>query len=340
MTNSFLSIPNMALFLSTFLVTYFFTLLAKNNFHKLGFVDIPNSRSNHKIPVALGGGMVVVPIIILGGYFYKVNFSLLGYLVTTILFFISLLDDIKNINALLRLALHMSCIFFYVHNYFAERIEELFPFLNNIVVYTMYAFTVITITWFINGFNFMDGIDGITSIQVLHIIISLIILEIFMLNNLEKFYFIILGTMLGFLIFNWHPAKIFLGDSGSIPLGFLMACLLLEFSLKGYWASALILIMYYLFDTTITLFKRIIKGRKFWKSHNEHFYQLVVKSGKSHREVCFFVILISVGLFFLSFLCAYYGYEFLFIFIAAVWCLSFICYFSKLKKIITVQRKI
>ena len=150
MTNSFLSIPNMALFLTTFLATYFFTLLAKNNFHKLGFVDIPNSRSNHKIPVSLGGGMVVVPIIILGGYFYKVNFSLLGYLVTTILFFISLLDDIKNINALLRLALHMCCIFFYVHNYFAERIEELFPFLNNIVVYTMYAFTVITITWFIN----------------------------------------------------------------------------------------------------------------------------------------------------------------------------------------------
>ena len=337
MTNSFLSIPNMALFLTTFLATYFFTLLAKNNFHKLGFVDIPNSRSNHKIPVSLGGGMVVVPIIILGGYFYKVNFSLLGYLVTTILFFISLLDDIKNINALLRLALHMCCIFFYVHNYLAERIEDLFPFLNNIVVYTMYAVTVISITWFINGFNFMDGIDGITSIQVLHIIISLTILEIFILNNIENFYFIILGTMLGFLIFNWHPAKIFLGDSGSIPLGFLMAYLLLEFSLKGYWASALILTMYYFFDTTITLFKRIIKGRKFWKSHNEHFYQTFVKSGKSHREVCFFIILISVGLFFLSFLCAYYGYELLFIFIAAVWCLSFIYYFSKFKKIITAQ---
>ena len=71
-----------------------------------------------------------------------------------------------------------------------------------------------------------------------------------------------MGTISGFLVYNWHPAKIFLGDSGSIPLGFLMLYFLVDFAIIGYWVAALILPMYYLLDTSITLFSRVYKERE------------------------------------------------------------------------------
>ena len=91
--------------------------------------------------------------------------------------------------------------------------------------------------------------------------------------------------------------------------------------------------MYYLLDTTITLFKRIKKGSRFWQSHNEHFYQIVLKQFQSHSKVCFIILIISIGLFIMALLTALYGNEMLFIFTAVVWCLSFIHYFSKSKSI-------
>lgn len=104
------------------------------------------------------------------------------------------------------------------------------------------------------------------------------------------------ATVLGFLWWNRPPAQIFLGDVGSITIGFLLGWLLLQVALSGYWASALILPLYYLTDATITLVKRGLRGEKVWQAHREHFYQHAVQSGKTHGAVSFAIFLANLCL--------------------------------------------
>ena len=127
----------------------------------------------------------------------------------------------------------------------------------------IYFVLILTLTGFINAFNFMDGIDGITSVQVIFLTCSLLFFNIFLDLGHNILFYCLLGTISGFLVYNWHPAKIFLGDSGSIPLGFLMLYSLIDFAIVGYWVAALILPMYYLLDTSITLFIEFTKERSF-----------------------------------------------------------------------------
>jgi UDP-N-acetylmuramyl pentapeptide phosphotransferase/UDP-N-acetylglucosamine-1-phosphate transferase len=93
------------------------------------------------------------------------------------------------------------------------------------------------------------------------------------------------GTALGFLVWNWYPARLFLGDVGSVPLGFALGWLLLQAAVAGYWAAALILPLYYLADATITLTRRALRGAKIWQAHREHFYQQAVAQGRDHGAV-------------------------------------------------------
>ncbi|MDH3702467.1 MAG: glycosyl transferase, partial [Alphaproteobacteria bacterium] len=101
---------------------------------------------------------------------------------------------------------------------------------------------------------------------------------------------------LGFLRFNWHPARIFLGDVGSVPLGYLLGWLLLQAAAAGYWAPALILPLYYLADATITLLRRAARREKVWQAHREHFYQRAVQNGRSHARVSLAVLAANVVL--------------------------------------------
>ena len=83
----------------------------------------------------------------------------------------------------------------------------------------------------------------------------------------------------GYLFWNWHPAKVFMGDAGAIPLGFLLGWLMLDLALSGYWAAALILPLYFAADATFTLIRRGLRGEKPWQAHREHFYQRAVLGG-------------------------------------------------------------
>ena len=91
---------------------------------------------------------------------------------------------------------------------------------------------------------------------------------------------------LGFLFWNWAPAKVFLGDVGSVPLGFLLGWLLVSLASKGYWVQALILPAYYIADSTLTLAMRGMLKKKLWEPHRDHFYQQAVKKGLGHAHVC------------------------------------------------------
>ncbi len=95
----------------------------------------------------------------------------------------------------------------------------------------------------------------------------------------------IAAAAIGFLVWNWAPARIFLGDVGSVPLGYLLGFLLLDQAARGQWKVALILPLYFLADATITLLRRLLRGERVWQAHREHFYQRAVQRGLGHATV-------------------------------------------------------
>ena len=142
--------------------------------------------------------------------------------------------------------------------------------------------------WFINLYNFMDGIDGITGTET--IVIGIGIALTAALAETPPGNGTILGLTLaagaaGFLCWNWPPARIFLGDVGSVPLGFLTGWLLLSLAANGRWAAAIILPLYYLADATLTLLRRIARGERIWQAHRQHFYQRALAPDGDHRGV-------------------------------------------------------
>ena len=141
--------------------------------------------------------------------------------------------------------------------------------------------------WFINLFNFMDGIDGISVVEA-----SSIGLGVFILMTLGAIQLthgllglVITASAIGFVWWNWQPAKVFLGDVGSIPLGFLLGWLLLEILSTAHWPAAVILPLYYFADASITLCRRIWRNERVWRAHREHFYQQATARGLSHAQV-------------------------------------------------------
>ncbi|MHA1568589.1 MAG: MraY family glycosyltransferase, partial [Alphaproteobacteria bacterium] len=152
--------------------------------------------------------------------------------------------------------------------------------------------------WFINLFNFMDGIDGMAGGEAVSLGLGLFLLSTFAAldPSIGDPALLAIAAGLGFLVWNWHPARIFLGDVGSVPLGFLFGWLLLGAAARGYWAPALILPLYYLADATLTLLRRLARGELVWRAHREHFYQCAVQRGLSHAEVVLAVLAANAGL--------------------------------------------
>ena len=142
--------------------------------------------------------------------------------------------------------------------------------------------------WWINLFNFMDGIDGLATSEAAAVAGGLLLFAMFgvgedpasALYNAGLF-----GAAIGFLWWNWSPARIFLGDVGSIPLGYVSGFLLLGLAARGHWKIALIVPLYFLADATITLLQRLLRGERVWQAHRQHFYQRAVRDGLDHGAV-------------------------------------------------------
>ncbi len=152
--------------------------------------------------------------------------------------------------------------------------------------------------WFINLFNFMDGIDGLAGVETVAIGGGLFLVA--QSSGLDGegalLALALAGSAIGFLWWNWQPARIFLGDVGSIPLGYLLGWLLLLAATQGHWQAALILPLYFLADASLTLARRLLRGARIWEAHREHFYQAAVVRGMSHAQVSGAVLATNIGL--------------------------------------------
>jgi UDP-N-acetylmuramyl pentapeptide phosphotransferase/UDP-N-acetylglucosamine-1-phosphate transferase len=252
-------------------------------------LDLPNERSSHKLPTPRGGGLATTPILAaitlaLGWFHASAGLGMLG-LGALVLLAISWADDRKGLPPLPRFLCH-ACM---IAAFLALVPARMTLFGDLLPLWADRLAAGIAWLWFVNLYNFMDGIDGITGIETASLGLG-VALAASVASGLTMLDIIPAGLAVaaigaGFLVFNWHPAKVFLGDSGSIPLGYVLGGLLLLLAMQGQLAAALILPGYYLADATITLARRALNGEKVWQAHRKHFYQRAVQGGKRHDQV-------------------------------------------------------
>lgn len=257
-------------------------------------LDLPNERSSHALPTPRGGGLATTPILaaillVLGWRHASSGLAMLG-LGALVLLAISWVDDRRGLPPLPRFLSH-ACM---IAAFLALVPAELLLFGGALPLWADRLIAGFAWLWFVNLYNFMDGIDGITGIETASLGLGLA-MAASIAPGLAAFEIIPAGLAVAaigaaFLVWNWHPAKVFLGDSGSIPLGYVLGGLLLLLALQGQLAAALILPGYYLADATITLVRRAANGEKVWQAHRKHFYQRAVQGGRRHDRVALAVL--------------------------------------------------
>jgi len=287
-----MNISYVFLLLLSFFASYIFTKILQKYLTKKSIMDIPNNRSMHKIPVPRGGGLAVMMIIIAGMLYYMPNPFLI--ISIAILMMISWIDDRKNISSSIRLISHLIAAFigsfaFDDHMFF---MNDIIPFWANRLI------IVICWAWIMNLYNFMDGIDGITATQTITNMFGFaLLISLFNIDFVGiELSIVIMGACYGFLILNWHPAKIFMGDVGSIPLGFIMGFFIFKLAFLGYAIPALLIPLYYLMDSGITITKRALQGKKIWLPHKEHFYQKATEKRKNPKPIVFYILIANLCL--------------------------------------------
>jgi UDP-N-acetylmuramyl pentapeptide phosphotransferase/UDP-N-acetylglucosamine-1-phosphate transferase len=290
-------------FCCVFLATLGLTGLLLRFFRMHAILDYPNKRSSHSIPTPKGAGIAVIGCVSLSWIIVTWTTALAGdtlvvVFAALVLALLSWFDDIRGLSPLWRFIAQIFAVTFVLIITWPWTKSEFILFGETWSVIWVYFAVVIAWVWFINLFNFMDGIDGISGVETTSISIGVVL--ICLVTGLEpilgQFGIILSASALGFLVWNWHPAKIFLGDVGSVPLGFLLGWLLLQLALSGQWSAALILPLYYIGDATITLVWRVLDGKKVWHAHNEHFYQQAILRGFSHSKVVCYIFLTNISL--------------------------------------------
>lgn len=282
-----LNLDLLGLVIATLAMSYTLCFAAYKALGSLSVLDVPGERSNHKKPTPVGGGVGFSIIIAL---MLWVTESLVSYpevltanfiAALLLLTFVSLLDDVRHLPVSLRIFAQAVAIVLVIRG--SSNSLHIIPQLS--LALNM-ALVAVAWFWFINLFNFMDGIDGIAASEAIAIAAGITLIG--SATGLVEFFYIglfIAVSVIPFLFFNWSPAKIFMGDSGSISLGFLLGFVLISLAAKGFLAAGLILPAYFVSDATVTIIRRIKAKEKIWQAHSRHYYQQVVRSGFSHNRV-------------------------------------------------------
>lgn len=240
-------------------------------------LDNPNWRSLHKTPIPRTGGIGIMAGVTVG---WLLAWSpklapLLGLALA--LSILSLLDDFRGLSVKLRFAAQLGA---------AALLVGLQPELPGGLIGAGIA--VMAITWMTNLYNFMDGANGLAGGMALFGFGFYALAA--WLGGAPASALVALGvasSALGFLFFNFDPARVFMGDAGSIPLGFLAAALGLAGWQGGLWPLTFPLLVFspFIVDASVTLGKRLLRGEKVWQPHREHYYQRLVMLGLGHRRV-------------------------------------------------------
>jgi UDP-N-acetylmuramyl pentapeptide phosphotransferase/UDP-N-acetylglucosamine-1-phosphate transferase len=263
-------------------------------------LDRPNERSSHNIPTPRGGGIAVIGAALAAWLVLVAAGAAPATLLAVIagagaLAAISWIDDLRDLSPSVRLGVQCAAVALGV----LAALPEGLVFQGWLPAPLDRAAAALLWLWFVNLYNFMDGIDGMAGSETASVGIGLALFAVIGVGHdpaLAALAAALAVAAIGFLVWNWAPARIFLGDVGSVPLGYLLGFLLLATASQGYWRIALILPLYFLADATITLLRRLLRGERVWLPHREHFYQQAVRRGLGHAAVVRRVIVASAVL--------------------------------------------
>lgn len=293
-------------FLWLFPIVAFFSLILTGLLRRYALaksvLDIPNARSSHSVPTPRGGGVAIVATFLLslavlweeGSADQSIIFALLGS--GALVAILGFMDDHGHIAARWRLLGHFlaaAWVLVWIKGLPVLRVFGLdleFGWLG-------FLFAAVYLVWMLNLYNFMDGVDGIASVEAITVCLGACALYLFSdFDQLLLVPLLLVMAVVGFLYWNFPPARIFMGDAGSGFLGIVLGALSLQaawVSQKLFWCW-LILLGIFVVDATFTLLRRLIRGEKVYEAHRSHAYQFASREYGSHLPVALAVALINV----------------------------------------------
>jgi UDP-N-acetylmuramyl pentapeptide phosphotransferase/UDP-N-acetylglucosamine-1-phosphate transferase len=260
-------------------------------------VALENHRTMHTGAIPTGGGWPLLAAALITAFAIWPADSRHALLVAAamLLALVSWADDLKSLPAWLRLIVHFGAAALCL----AALPEDAMVFRGALPLLLDRLVAGLALVWFLNLYNFMDGIDGIAGVETVTIAAGYVAVTAAAGGAGGAFHGLALavaGATLGFLVWNWAPARIFLGDVGAVPLGFLMGAMMIDLAVRHSLAAALILPLAFAADATITLMLRIARGEKPWEPHRDHFYQRAARGLGSHAAVAGRVAIVNAAL--------------------------------------------
>jgi len=260
-------------------------------------IDMPNQRSSHEQPMPRAGGapmalsaiIAITLLSLIRPHLLPTKWLFAITIGGGIVAWIGWLDDRSSLSAKIRFMVHIISA--------AWAVNWLLPADTSLPVKLASGFWV---AWSINFYNFMDGIDGLAGAEAVVIALGAgYIAGRLGLQGPLTVAWVIASAALGFLFWNWPPAKIFMGDAGSGFLGYAFGCLAIGSGTgwAGGFHTYLVLLALFWGDASFTLIKRIIRGERFWEAHRQHIYQQAVQKGYSHHEITLAFVTLNVFLF-------------------------------------------
>jgi Fuc2NAc and GlcNAc transferase len=268
-----------------------------------GMLDVPNDRSSHKVPTPRGGGIAIVAAATLGftilalrqAASLRLFLALMGGGLAVAV--VGFLDDKYRLSASIRLVVHVAAASWalaWLGGVPPIRIAD------HVVSFGWagHALAVLGFVWIINLFNFMDGIDGIAATEAAFVgsAGALAVSVVGTSTEVSSAALVLAAASLGFLIWNWPPARIFMGDVGSGYLGYVIAVLSLA-SAQTDQAALLVWLIFgaaFFTDALVTLVRRLVRGDAVYEAHRTHAYQWLSRRWKSHRRVTLAFLAVNV----------------------------------------------
>jgi Fuc2NAc and GlcNAc transferase len=269
---------------------------------RFGIVAHPNERSLHEGAIPRGGGVVVVLVFLAGmvALFAAGELPQRWYVALVgggaIVGLVGFIDDVTELSTRARVVTHFVAAL-WATSWVGGDFEITLGATTIDLSWPGYGVTVLAVMWMINLFNFMDGIDGMeTSGVVWFSIAALAILEWQGGSPLSVPLALLALASAGFLVFNWPPARLFLGDAGSGFYGYAFSVFVLVTVASGKMSvwTWVILLGYFIGDTTTTLAIRLRRVKKWWGTHRSHAYQNLARVWRNHRRVTLLVLAVEV----------------------------------------------
>lgn len=287
-----------SLFILVFVVSFIMTLAMRRYALSKELLDVPNSRSSHVVSTPSGGGVAIVSSFLLGVFILSISGlvdTALSYALIGACIFVAgigFIDDHNHVSSVWRLLIHFFAVLWALYWLRGVAPIQIYGFDTSWVVLGVVS---ILLVWLLNLFNFMDGIDGIACSEAIFVAFGgAVFCWLLGYEGLALVMLVLAVASLGFLLLNWPPARIFMGDVGSGFLGVALGVLAYASIIKGvlFWIWFILFSVFFI-DASMTLARRLFRGDRWYEAHCSHAYQRAARRW-GHLRVTMAVNLINV----------------------------------------------